>query len=290
MAEAKEGLAAALPQNPRILFALAIVAAALQVGFASQWNGREEYFGALTVGWAVAIAVAYGHRARIHERASRIERLAGAALYLAALVVAVAGCRGYHGVDRILPGVTGLGLVICYSGLRHARDFGRELVLLSVTVIHPLPTVIRDAVMPTQHTASLASLYLRTFGFPVERDGTVLLVPSSSLTVLDACSGLTVIGQLLVLAILVLCLFPMRSYQKLIVMGGAIAVGFTVNAARIAWLAVMASRVPNDIRYFRRYEAASAVFPVIAVAVAGLVWWIVLRAPREYAPGARPPG
>ncbi len=279
--EAKEGLAAALLQHSRILFALAIVAAALQVGFASQWSGREEYFGALTIGWAAAVAMAYGHRARIRERASRTERLAGAAMYLTALVIAVAGHREYHGIDRILPGATGLGLIICCSGLRYARDFGRELVVLSVTVLHPLPSLIRNAVMPTQHTASLAALYLRIFGFPVERDGTVLLVPRSSLTVLDACSGLAVVGQLLVLAILVLCLFPMRLYQKLFVVGSAIAVGFMVNAARIAWLAVMASHVPNDIRYFQRYEAASVAFPVVAAAVAGLVWWIVLRAPRS---------
>jgi hypothetical protein len=55
-------------------------------------------------------------------------------------------------------------------------------------------------------------------------------------------------------------------------------------------LAVIGLEAPDDFAYYDGYGRGALVFPVIATALAGLCWWLILRRPGAAAPGAPPAG
>jgi exosortase len=128
----------------------------------------------------------------------------------------------------------------------------------------------------------------RAIGHPVAAEGTVLRMPNDSLDVVDGCSGLWSIARLIVLASLVVALFPTSARQRVGLFASAVLIGFGVNAVRIA---VLASTVlqANDPGFFYWHQGGGAtIFALASSAAAGLSWWLTLRHRR--APAAPPPG
>lgn len=104
---------------------------------------------------------------------------------------------------------------------------------------------------------------------------------------LGTCSGLELTTQLLALVVLISCLFRINWRQGVCLVATAVAAGFTVNAARIAFLGVIASRAPHRWEFWERPGPGSHLFPLAATALAGLGWWAVVRARSGPAPAAR---
>jgi cyanoexosortase A len=265
---------------------LAVAAAVLHVAVASDWAGAEEHLGAVVMGWGGALAL--GSATFRRERAcSGTFRIVAACLgYVLAFALAVRNAGAYAPLYRALPLASGTAVVLALGGARPLAVHGRELALLALPLLHPLPGLVRNAIMPLRETAVAAGLVLRAIGFPAEVTGTHIAVPHAVVEVMDACSGLGAISQLLALAVLLLSLFETTRLQKVLVVTSAVAVGFTVNAARVAFLAVVASRTPDEYAYYERYGKGSLAFPVIAAVVAASIWWGVLGLRRTPPPQA----
>jgi exosortase/archaeosortase family protein len=263
--------------RPLVLATLALATAALQLLVAAGWTDRTEYVGTLAVGWAGALWLALVLQRRPLAAAPRVQLVAGAALWLAACAAVVLGRAAYALPFRFLPVLAGAGLAVMASGLRDLPHRGRELLLLALPLASPLPSALRAPVMPTRLTAAAAALLVRLLGTPAERHGALVVMPDAKLLVLDRCSGLALITQMLVLAALALCLFPTTWRRALGVTIAAVAAGFAVNAARVAFLAIVASRTPTEFDYLEQYVAGSVLFPVGAALLAGVAWWRILR-------------
>lgn len=260
----------------RFAFGLGVVAAALHLGLAARWSEADEQFGGLAVAWLAALAVAYSLR-RCEGAARAVEVVAGGALLAAAGALLYRHRGEYHTVHRVLPVLTGVALIVLALGVRRLLRFRAVLALLCVPWLTPWPRLVREHFPTLRATSMVAQGYLKVIGLPAGREGDVLVLPGVDLRVYEACSGKGLMAQLLVLAVLVLCLFETTWGQRLFLAASALAIGFLVNAARVATLGVLATRDLDQFAYWDDYLRGALVFPVIGAALALLLWWAVLR-------------
>jgi exosortase/archaeosortase family protein len=201
----------------------------------------------------------------------------GAGLWVAATGLALVGWTHYRHVDRVLPFAAGLGLVLAAGGAARIREHARALVLLGLPLILPWPSPLRADDSAMRAAAAAAEVILRIGSFPVERQGLLLVTPEATLEVFDGCAGYGAFAQVLALAVLALCLFPAGPFQRALVLLSAVPIGFAVNAGRVAFLTVVASRAPDEFAYYDGYGTGSLIFSAAASGAAGLVWWLLLR-------------
>ena len=224
--------------------------------------------------------VAWEQRRKLRPSSGRMSVAAGFALWGGSLAASLL-CRAPGDyICRLAPLGAGLGLALMVSRLDGLGQHARAFVLLGVTLLDPLPPAIRDSGVPSLVTAAAVAPLLRLVAVPVVREGPTLYLGMSGMTleVDGTCAGLGVIAELLVLAVLVLCLFASSRSQKLLVIGTAVVVGFAVNALRVFLLALVASHRPEAFVYWHGHALE---FPVMAAAVGSVAWWLILRKPRE---------
>jgi exosortase len=125
------------------------------------------------------------------------------------------------------------GIVIQFRGWRFFRAVLFPWVVLFLMV--PLPAIIFNQIaLPLQFQASrLASGLLALVGVPVLREGNVIQLPSLTLDVVEACSGLRSLVSLLVLAVFYGYLFEPRIYRRVLLILVAIPIAVVANGFRI---------------------------------------------------------
>jgi exosortase len=125
------------------------------------------------------------------------------------------------------------GLVVYFYGWQMFRAvlFPWSVLILAV----PLPTIIfNEVALPLQFEASrLASALVGWAGVPVLREGNILVLPSLTLDVAEACSGLRSLMSLITLAVFYGCIFESRVYRRWLLMLAAIPIAVVANAVRI---------------------------------------------------------
>jgi exosortase len=125
------------------------------------------------------------------------------------------------------------GLVIHFRGLGYFRRFLFPWALLFLAV--PPPDILFNQIaLPLQLLASwLASGLLALLGIPVLREGNVIDLPSLSLDVVAACSGLRSLISLITLAIFYGYFFESRIWMRVLLAMSAIPIAVAANGVRI---------------------------------------------------------
>jgi exosortase len=160
--------------------------------------------------------------------------LPGAAALLAGLGVYLVGQLG---ADVFLTRVSFVlvltGALWCLAGTRAVRTVAAPLVFLLMAI--PLPALIMNAVtLPLQLVASrIGEATLTAAGVSVFRDGNLLELPSTTLEVADACSGLRSIVSLA--AIGGLLAWTESSWpRRLVLIAASVPIAIVMNGLRIA--------------------------------------------------------
>jgi exosortase len=125
------------------------------------------------------------------------------------------------------------GLVIQFRGWRFFRSLLFPWVILFLAI--PLPAVVFNQVaLPLQFQASrLASAMLGLLGVPVLREGNIIRLPSLSLNVVEACSGLRSLASLTTLAVFYGYFVEPRKLRRVLLVVFAIPVAVLANGLRI---------------------------------------------------------
>src|SRR5262245_39824661 len=160
-------------------------------GLAREWtSSADASYGLILL--VVAVVVAWQRRRQVVLAADAHARghggllllLTGLGLYLIGLL----------GADIFLTRVSFVivlsGALWFLSGARASRLLAAPLVFLLIAI--PLPALVVNAItLPLQFIAShIAESALALASVPVYRDGNVLTLPSTTLEVAEACSGL----------------------------------------------------------------------------------------------------
>jgi exosortase len=159
---------------------------------------------------------------------------AGALLVLAAVLVLF---MGIYGAELYL---ARLSLVMLLGGLVWTllgRTILREVqfALLVLLLAIPLPAVLFNQItFPLQLLASrMASTLLPLFGVPVLRDGNIIQLPSMSLEVAEACSGIRSLMSLFTAAVLYGYFLERTTWRRVVLALASIPIAVIANAARI---------------------------------------------------------
>jgi exosortase len=135
----------------------------------------------------------------------------------------------------------------------------------------PLPAIVFDrATVSLQLLASqMGEGMLRAADVPVLRDGNILTLPTITLEVNDACSGIRSLMALLSVAALVGYFSNAAPWQRALIVGAAVPLAIGLNGVRIAVTGLAASRFGPAAASGAIHEASGWLVFVLAL---GVVW------------------
>jgi exosortase len=227
------------PRNKSLAIA-AVLAAAIGMLYAPvlsslvrQWASDDNYSHGFLV-LPLALYFAWERRAALARADSRAN-LAGAFLILASLLVWTAGLLG---AELFLTRVSLIGVIAgtiwFVWGWPHLRILVFPVLFLLLMI--PLPAILFNQIaFPLQLLASQAGEFvISTAGVPVLREGNVLVLPSRTLEVAEACSGIRSLVSLLMLAIVLGYFTEPRPGVRVAIALAAVPIAIVANAARVA--------------------------------------------------------
>jgi len=212
---------------------IAVVYAGTIAGLVREWTSSPDAsYGLVLV--VVALAIIWQRRADV-ARVSDMCSSGGAGLPLlvGGLLLYVLGQLGADVfITRVSLVVVIAGAWWFVAGARSVRRVAAPLIFLLMAV--PLPTLVLNAVtLPLQLTASrIAEQILATVGVAVFRDGNVLELPSASLEVAEACSGLRSAVSLGAMSVLLAWTQPSRPGRAALILA-ALPIAIVMNGLRI---------------------------------------------------------
>jgi len=180
-----------------------------------------------------------------------------------------------------------LGVSLMASGWTGPRLFWRELVILLCLplfiILFELPRVF-DLSPAVAQTSGFMLWYL---GFDVSVVGTEVQLPTGSVNVGKTCVGLSSLGLLMTLAVIVLMLFPTKRLQRLLIPATAMCLAFICNCIRVACLALVQARISDRAFEFWHQGPGSSLWSVIPVALFCGALLVGLRHARPSSAGER---
>ncbi len=234
-----------MPRRPRDLAVVCVLAGAvlwmyggILSSLARQWASDDNYSHGFFV-VPLALYFMWERRAELRAAplASSVTGLLVIALSLGILIAGLLGAELF--LTRIsLIGVLS-GTVLYVWGRHHFRILVFPLAFLILMV--PLPTIIFNQIaFPLQLLASRAGeLVIGFAGIPVVREGNVLQLPSQTLEVAEACSGIRSLVSLIMLAIVLGHFTEPRISRRVLLTIAAVPIAIVANAARVAGTGLM---------------------------------------------------
>jgi exosortase len=197
------------------------------------WASNPDYSHGYVVA-PIAAYLLYDRRARL--RAAPVAgHWSGLVVIGASLLVLLAGLRG---AELFLSRVSMIGVlagaVLFVWGPAVLRVCAFPLAFLLLMV--PLPTIVFNQVtMPLQLLASrVAERVLDWLGVPVVREGNLVLLPYTTLEVVEACSGIRSIVSLLTLAIVLVQFTRLTRARRWLLVAATIPLAVFANGLRVA--------------------------------------------------------
>jgi exosortase len=201
-------------------------------GMVRQWWGDPEYNFCFFVPALSAIAI-WRKRSQLHRIATP-PSWSGLLVVAGALVLLVLGTLG---AENFLARSSFLFLVAGLAIYFRGWKFFQKLLFpwLALFLMIPLPAIIFNQIsLPLQFFAScLGGWLLSLTGIPVVREGNVINLPSITLDVAEACSGLRSLFSLLTVAIFYGYFFEENGKRRLLLVASAVPIAIVANGVRI---------------------------------------------------------
>ena len=259
----------------RVWLALAAVIAA--IGFVywrmlsslvQQWASDDNY----SHGFFVVPLAFYFAWERRRALATAVPRPSAGGAGLIALSMAV-WLAGTFGAELFLTRVSLIGVIAGTIWFLWGRDHLRILAfpILFLFLMIPLPAIIFNQIaFPLQLFASqVGEQVISAAGIPVLRDGNILRLPSRTLEVAEACSGIRSLVSLIMLAVVLGYFTERRTGRRILIALSAVPIAILANAARVAGTGIAAEWVSPKAAdgFFHTFSG----WLVFIVAFAGLM-------------------
>ncbi len=242
-------------------------------------GGNDELFATSFLLWLAVASLLWEKRTEIPLNSGAISITLGI-LLISLVVVRTFSPAGYH--LQLSPILSFLGLCLITSKAPKLYYYAKEIVILSLLAIAPIIEQFLELINLPLITARFSTFFLWYTGFAVERQDLYIMLPGGRVEVYGACSGIESITQMLNIAVLFILLFPTQWYQKLYAVFLSIIIGFGVNAARVALLALFVASGNQEAFDYWHSGEGSVVFFVISVLIfAAITWFTILRETRN---------
>jgi exosortase len=165
------------------------------------------------------------------------------------------------------------GLVLFFFGKEMARNLLFPIFFLLAMIPLPLVLIGNLTVRLKLFAAQCATVILNHIGFPSMRDGSIIKMPNSYISVEAPCSGLRSLISLLTLGLLFAFAMKVSYVKKGLLLLSAIPIAVAANIVRVLMLAVVNDLYGEKIAmgFFHDFSG----YFIFAFAFAGL--WFVGR-------------
>jgi len=215
--------------------ALAALYASAMAGLAREWTSSPDASYGLII-LVIAFAIAWQRRRRFAQAADpHAPSYAGLVVLLIGLGVYLVGLLGADIFLTRTSFVAVLGGALWFlAGARATRMMAVPLVFLLIAI--PLPSLVVNAVtLPLQFVAShIAESALTLASVPVFRDGNVLTLPSTTLEVGEACSGLRSLVSLGAIGAVLAWAGERSAWRRAVLVLLTVPIAIVMNGLRIA--------------------------------------------------------
>jgi len=240
---APAGTSAGLDLRERaIAGALVLGFAPALIGLAAVWSSVDY----LSHGFLIPLVALWvamrerprrAHLARDPRPLAVIAILGSIALYLAGLAAGALSLQALAGVASVAAAVLWLRGPAWLAAL--AFPIGYLVFMIPPPSGWITPLIVRLQVLVSTAAVSL----LHGFGFPILRDGNVLILPSGlSLFVAEACSGITSIVTLAPLGVLLAYLQLRGTWQRAVLVLSVVPLAMAGNLVRVVVTVLLAER------------------------------------------------
>jgi exosortase len=172
--------------------------------------------------------------------------------------------------------ITMIGAVLLLGGTQYLKIFGFPLFLLFFML--PIPAIIYNQLtFPLQLIASSAAENgISLLQIPVIREGNVLILPSTTLNVVEACSGIRSLLTLTFLSLVYGYFFERRLWVRVLLFFSTIPIAIVANAGRVTLTGVVAQFNP-DLAEGLFHEAQGWVIFMVALTILVALHQLIIR-------------
>ena len=210
--------------------------------------------------------------AAVPEKPAVFLGLSTVLISLALLFVGSLGAELF--LTRVSLVLIAVGLTLYFQGLPMLRQLAFPIGFLLLAI--PLPALIyNQIVFPLQLLASQMATGILdvTHAMPILREGNVLILPNSTLEVVEACSGIRSLFSLITLAIGYGYLVEKSTLLRCLLVLGTVPVAVIANATRVMITALLCYYVDPSAA-----EGLTHEFSGIVIFVAATLMMLVLHA------------
>ncbi len=179
---------------------------------------------------------------------------------------------------NISPLISAISICLIASGFDNLKQYKKELAVVFVSIFPTellVPIIgkiigMDISMLVSIITSKFSAFVLWYLGFETERLGINIIMPGGAITIYERCSGLSDMILLLQISCIVLVMFPLGTYKKIILPITAVILAFIVNSIRVALMAFLvafSNRAAFD--YWHGGDGAQ-IFSTIAIFV---FWW-----------------
>lgn len=183
-------------------------------------------------------------------------------------------------IVRTLPFFIALGCGFIASGFYSLKQFRSELIILFFLGIPSfvLTWLVKSSIINIAiFTASTTAFLLSYFGLSVYLEGVYIHLPTGSIEVNTACSGVDLICYMLGLGVLAVVMFPIKKNYQFPVIIFAVVLAFFINAFRVGLMAILVARGNQEAFVYMHEGSGSLVFGMIAVIIFGAFYWVLMN-------------
>ncbi|MGD0499036.1 MAG: exosortase/archaeosortase family protein [Bryobacteraceae bacterium] len=173
--------------------------------------------------------------------------------------------------------ITLIGVVWLLGGKQVLRKLAFPLFLCFFMV--PIPAVVYNSItFPLQLLASrLAENALTLFAVPVLREGNVLILPNTELSVVEACSGIRSLLSLTFLSLVYGYFFEKKIWIRVALFLSTIPIAIVANGSRVTLTGVM-TQVKPELAEGVFHAASGWVIFMVAMVILVLLHQVIVRA------------
>lgn len=205
-----------------------------------------------------------------------VPSLAGLAVILVAFMQLIVGSVGVeYFTQRSSLVVLIAGMVLFFLGSEVFKTIRLPIFYLLFMV--PLPYIIYDAMaFPLKQFVSWASVgFMKLIGIAVIRDGNIIMFPSITLEVADACSGIRSLLSILALSVAYASFLQISNSKRWVIILSSLLIAIATNAMRVIITGILANHSGAAAAQGFFHEFAGMSVFALAMAMLLAVGWLV---------------